>query len=112
MFKWLRKQRIQRAAAQEERCRQIFEYQTRDGTRYCDPLLVAMALETDPNYTDDHLARAKRHDPVSLEVVANAAVRAFNVQRLNQDGEGATVAELIGLVDAFDLWCFQLQKKT
>lgn len=113
MFRWLRKKRVQVQAAREESTRQIFEFQTRTGTKYCDPLLVAMALHTDEHYAPEHLQKAKQHDPLALEIVANAASRAFQVPRLNgENGDGCTVAELVGLVDAFDLWCYQLQKKT
>lgn len=100
-------------AKKEEVARQIFAYQAREKTRYADPMMVAMALQSDPSYTPDHLRRAKEHNAESLEIVAKAAARAFQVSRLDEDtGEGATIAELVGLVDAFDLWCFQLQKKT
>ena len=100
-------------ANKEEVARQIFAYQSRDKTRYADPMMIALALQSDPGYTPEHLRRAKTHEAASLEIVAKAAARAFQIDRLDEEtGEGATMAELIGLVDAFDLWCFQLQKKT
>ena len=111
-------------ANKEEVARQIFAYQSRVKsskgfnttvfrTRYADPMMIALALQSDPGYTPEHLRRAKTHEAESLEIVAKAAARAFQIDRLDEEtGEGATMAELIGLVDAFDLWCFQLQKKT
>lgn len=112
-FDRFRRFRTKRAAASEEVARQIFAYESRGKKRYCDPLMVAMALQTDARFTNEHLRKAKKHDPESLEIVAAAGARAFQVERLNgENGQGATVAELVGLVDAFDLWCFQLQKKT
>ncbi len=101
------------AAKQEERARQIFEFQTEQGTRYCDPMMVALALSFDAEFKPEHLSQAKSGNPQSMEIVAAAGARAFNLSRLDPEtGEGQTVAQLIGLVDAFDLWCFQLQQKT
>lgn len=113
MFQRWRRKKVEKRAGNEERARAIFSYETRQGTRHCDPLLVAMALQTDPEYKPEHLVKAKQQDPVCLEIVANAAARAFQVKRLSSaDDTGMTIAELLGLLDAFDLWCFQLQKKT
>ncbi|MAI41346.1 MAG: hypothetical protein CMP95_02695 [Gammaproteobacteria bacterium] len=112
---WKRKgsSRANTAAKQEERARQIFEFETEEGTRYCDPMMVALALSFDAEFKPEHLERAKNGNPQSMEVVAAAGARAFKLDRLDPaTGKGQTVAQLIGLVDAFDLWCFQLQKKT
>ena len=104
---------VTKASKAEERARQIFEFQAADGTRYCDPMMVALALSFDSKFKPEHLDKAKNGHPESMEIVAAAGSRAFKLERLNEStGEGHTVAQLIGLVDAFGLWCFQLQKKT
>lgn len=112
-FQRWRKRRLERRARREHLQRCIFSYETHQGTRHADPMQIAMALKTDPDYLPRHLDEALQNDPVSMEIVANAASRAFGIQRLDEStGNGMTIAELIGLVDAFDLWCFRLQKKT
>lgn len=97
----------------QEHAKQIFAYETEQKTRYADPMEVCLLLASDENYTPEHLRKAKKCEPASMEIVAQAAARAFNVQRLDTaTGKGMTIAELVGLVDAFDLWCWHLQKKT
>lgn len=105
--------KVAKAIKKEERARQIFEFETEEGTRYCDPMMVALALSFDAEFKPEHLEKAKTGNPQSMEIVAAAGARAFSLSRLDPaSGKGQTVAQLIGLVDAFDLWCFQLQKKT
>lgn len=100
-------------AETEEKARQIFEFELRGKKHAVDPMMVALALSFDENYKPEHLEKAKLHDPISVEVSANAASRAFKISRFQDwNTDGATVAELVGLLDAFDLWCYQLQKKT
>ncbi len=113
MFKRWRKRRLERRVRREQLQRCIFTYETQQGTRHGDPMQIAMALKTDADYLPRHLDEALKNDPISMEIVANAASRAFGIPRLKEaTGDGMTIAELIGLVDAFDLWCYRLQKKT
>lgn len=107
-----RRKAADRAEA-EERARQIFEYELRGKKHACDPMMVALALSFDAEYKPEHLEKAQSHDPVCLELCASAAARVFKLERFSEENtEGATIAELIGLLHAFDLWCYQLQKKT
>lgn len=107
--RWLRERRVR----QEEHNRQIFCYECRGKKRYADPMAICLALQVDKEYTPEHLRKAKRAEPISMEIVAEAATKAFDVPRLDTaTGQGMTFAELVGLVDAFDLWCYHLQKKT
>lgn len=109
LLRWLRERRVRR----EEHHKQIFCYEFRGKRRYADPMAICLSLQIDKDYTPEHLRKAKQAQPLSMEIVADAATRAFAVTRLDTEtGEGMTVAELVGLVDAFDLWCYQLQKKT
>lgn len=111
-YRW-RKRRLEKRARREQLKRCIFSYQTHQGTRHADPMQIAMALKTDQEYLPRHLDEALNNDPIAMEIVAKAAARAFAVSRLDEaTGEGMTIGELIGLVDAFDLWCYRLQKKT
>ncbi|MFZ9077523.1 MAG: hypothetical protein ACO23H_03245 [Alphaproteobacteria bacterium] len=97
----------------EANTRQIFGYYSNGRKRFADPMDIAMALQTDEKYTPLHLKKARNLEAESMEIVAEAAARAFDMQRLDREtGKGSTIAELIGLVEAFDMWCFQLQKKT
>lgn len=108
---WKRKA-ADRAEA-EERARQIFEFQLRGKKYAADPMMVALALTYDAEYKQEHLEKAQSHDPLSLEVCASAAARVFKLDRFTSENQdGATIAELVGLLHAFDLWCYQLQKKT
>lgn len=107
--RWLHRRRLRA----ENKNRNIFTYVASGEKRYADPMAIALALKFDKRYTEQHLQQAKNLDPASMEIVAQAAERAFGIPRLDEStGEGLTISELIGLVDAFDLWCFQLQKKT
>jgi len=105
---------LRRRVQNEQAARRIFAYFVDGKKRYADPMEVALSLQMDAVYTPEHLTRAKKtHDPESMEVCAQAAAKAFDLNRLDPEtGTGATIAELIGLIDAFDTWCFVLQKKT
>lgn len=100
-------------AETEEQARQIFEFELRGKKHAVDPMMVALALSFDGEYKPEHLEKAESHDPISLEVCANAAARVFKIDRFSESNTaGATIAELVGLLHAFDIWCYQLQKKT
>ena len=93
------------------RHRAIFRYRDGSKIRSIDPIAVALALHAHPKFLPSHLHEAASGDPSAMAIVSHAACDVFGVRPF--DGKsGLTVAELIELMLAFDVYCLALKKNT
>lgn len=93
------------------RHRAIFRYRDGRKIRSIDPIAVALALHAHPRFLPTHLAEAAGGDAEAMETVAQAACDVFGVAPFNGQS-GLTIAELIELMLAFDVYCLALKKNT
>lgn len=90
----------------------IFAYFDGQRWRSIDPIQVVQSLEVHPKYIPEkHLDAANNGDLSALEIIADAVCDVFGVKAYD-DGEGLTVAERKGLLDAFYLYCHAVKKNT
>lgn len=91
----------------------IFSYFDGEKYRTIDPVQVLNSLNSHPRYVPErHYHAAVRECKIdAMEIVGAAVCDAFGVQAYN-DGKGLTIAERLGLLSTFYLYCEAVKKNT
>ena len=106
MLNWLRRY-------WNHRRKLIFDFWDGERLRRVDPIDIAFAIESDPEYLPRHLVDARAGKKQAIAIIGRAACRVFGVQDFDAaTGKGMTLADRITLFYTYSYWVDALKKNT